>query len=73
MNIAAQPAKAHNLDSTKANSSLQNAPFFPRFWNNVTQGIGTGYRKPANYDSMSKKELEEKAAQDMAICKTMGL
>jgi hypothetical protein len=72
MTITTQTAKIHRFDAAKTNSSSQKAPFFARFWHKITQEIGTGCCKPGNYDSMSQKQLEERAAEDIAIAKTLG-
>ena len=72
MNSATHPAKIRNFDSTGRNRFRNNTNYFTRFWNRLAEGIGTGFRKPANYSSMSQSELEQRAAEDMAIAKAMG-
>ncbi|HEY2497726.1 MAG TPA: hypothetical protein VGK24_11700 [Candidatus Angelobacter sp.] len=72
MNSATQPSKIRSFDSNGTNRFTKNANSFTRFWNRLTEGVGTGFRKPANYSSMSQSELEHRAAEDMAIAKAMG-
>ncbi|HEY1937259.1 MAG TPA: hypothetical protein VGJ33_04920 [Candidatus Angelobacter sp.] len=72
MNSATQPSKIRSLDSNGTNRLTKNTNFFSRFWNRLTEGLGTGSRKPENYSSMSQSELEQRAAEDMAIAKAMG-
>jgi hypothetical protein len=43
-----------------------------RFLARIKEGCGTGFRKPEFYSSMSQKQLEQRAQEDMAIAKTMG-
>ena len=71
MNTATQPAKIRSFDSAKTNSQ-RNTISFIGFFSKMKEQIGTGCRKPAGYDSMSQRQLEERAAEDMAIAKAMG-
>jgi hypothetical protein len=71
MNSATQPSKIRSFDSN-ATDRLKNTNSFTRFWNRLAEGVGTEFRKPANYSSMSQRELEQRAAEDMAIAKAMG-
>ena len=72
MNTATHPSKIRSFDSTGRNRFTKNTNSFTRFWNRLAEEVGTGFRKPANYSSMSQSELEQRAAEDMAIAKAMG-
>ena len=70
MNTATNSAKVRSFDSTK--TSTPNTISFIGLFSKVKEQIGTGCRMPADYSVMSQSQREEKAAQDMAICKAMG-
>jgi hypothetical protein len=71
MNSGTQIAKVRSFDSNGTNRT-KNTNFFIRFCNRLAEGVGTGSRRPANCLSMSQSELEQRAAEDMAIAKAMG-
>jgi hypothetical protein len=72
MKTAIQIAKVHELTSVRTQGFAKNSSRLTRFWVRITKGVGTGSCKPEFYSSMSQKQLEQRAQEDMAIAKVMG-
>ncbi len=72
MKTATQISKVHELTSVRAQGFAKSSSRLTRFWARITESVGTGSRKPEFYSSMSQKQLEERAQEDMAIARAMG-
>jgi hypothetical protein len=70
MSTGTQIGKVHGL--TSAQGLGKNSSRLTRFLARVKEECGTGSRRPEFYSSMSQRQLEERAQEDMAIAKTMG-
>ena len=73
MSTGTQIAKVHELTSTRTSRFAKRGNSFTRFCSRLAENIGTVGKKPANYSSMTLSELEQRAQEDMAIAKAMGL
>ena len=72
MKTATQIAKVHERTSFKVQGFAKSGSRLTRFWARVTEAVGTGSCKPEFYSSMSLRQLEERAQEDMAIARVMG-
>jgi hypothetical protein len=72
MSTGTQITKVHGLTSDRAQSLGKNGSRLMRFLARIQEGCGTGSRRPEFYSSMSQKQLEQRAQEDMAIARTMG-
>ena len=72
MSTGTQIGKVHGLTSSGAQGLGKNGSRLMHFLARIKEACGTGSRKPEFYSSMSQKQLEQKAQEDMAIAKTMG-
>ena len=69
MSTGTQIAKVHGLASQGVG---KNGSRLMRILARIKEECGTGSRKPEFYSSMSQRQLEERAQEDMAIARTMG-
>jgi hypothetical protein len=72
MSTGTQISKVHGLTSGGAQGVGKNGSRLMRFFARIKEECGTGSRRPELYSSMSQKQLEQRAQEDMAIAKTMG-
>jgi hypothetical protein len=71
MSTGTQIAKVHGLNRNTAQGFGKNNRL-TRFLAKIKEECGTGSRRPELYSSMSQKQLEQRAQEDMAIAKVMG-
>lgn len=72
MKTATQIAKVYERTSVRAHGPAKSSSLLTRFWAKITESVGTGSCKPEFYSSMSQRQLEQRAQEDMAIAKAMG-
>ena len=72
MKTATQIAKVHEFTSVRTQGFAKSSGRLTGFWARIREGVGTGSRKPEFYSSMSQRQLEERAQEDMAIARAMG-
>jgi hypothetical protein len=72
MSTGTQIAKVHGLNRDGAQGVRKNGSRLMRFFARIKEECGTGSRRPELYSSMSQKQLEQRAQEDMAIAKVMG-
>jgi hypothetical protein len=72
MNECTEIPRVRSIDSFARRNSSPNGRFLSRVWAKLRAEIGSGLRKPPNYDETDEIQLEQKAREDLAIAKARG-
>lgn len=73
MNGHTEIAKIRSIDSLTTRNTSPRGNLLNRLCAKVRAEIGTGLRKPANYEEMDETQLQQKAEEDLAIARALGV